>query len=408
MNYFMPCVGSDLPIYYVTPLIFAIKLGRIEIVKYLVENGVDIEIIDLRNKTALDHACISNNLEIVKYLLDRGAKIKSLKRDALKSFPLEKGRTDLVKLLLEYSLMYSDLLNECKHSLLLNYAICDKRLDLIKELIKNGADPNNKLIRNRTPLMHICDVYDQNSDSSSNSDPNSNYNSYRDIIKYLLDNGAYMDRYCGKGERGADPLMYACIKGNIDLVKIFIENGVDPNSKSMGMTPLLYLCRYGRRNVNDIIMYLLDHGADVNIRSSSNHDSLMYACIHGKVNLVRILASYSPVFNKKDGRNMLMYACGSLNFELIKMLVEEYKMDINDRDDKGRTAIMHIYYYTYETTTQHNTPYMILKYLLEQNADPFVKDNYGRDLIGYIKAEHGGHINKCVEDIIIEYQNRSS
>lgn len=59
-----------------TPLLAAAKNGHLEVVKYLVEHGADIDKSDNnRRKTPLLAAAFEGHFEIVKYLVDKGANV---------------------------------------------------------------------------------------------------------------------------------------------------------------------------------------------------------------------------------------------------------------------------------------------------------------------------------------------
>jgi ankyrin repeat protein len=59
-----------------TPLMYAVKNLSIEFVKYLVSEGADINAIDSKGWTVLNYAIFGINKDIVKYILDKGAKEK--------------------------------------------------------------------------------------------------------------------------------------------------------------------------------------------------------------------------------------------------------------------------------------------------------------------------------------------
>ncbi|MFN7038467.1 MAG: ankyrin repeat domain-containing protein [Alphaproteobacteria bacterium] len=46
-------------------------MGNLEIVKYLIENGSDLNISNEKNESPLNAACDSNNIEIILYLLEK-------------------------------------------------------------------------------------------------------------------------------------------------------------------------------------------------------------------------------------------------------------------------------------------------------------------------------------------------
>lgn len=50
-----------------------VNINELELVKYFVEDGIDIDYQDERGSTALMKAVINNNTELVKYLLENGA-----------------------------------------------------------------------------------------------------------------------------------------------------------------------------------------------------------------------------------------------------------------------------------------------------------------------------------------------
>ena len=58
------------------PLHLAIKNEDIEIAKFLLDKGADIEAYDQAGNTAIFHAIHSDSLEMVKLLIERGADFK--------------------------------------------------------------------------------------------------------------------------------------------------------------------------------------------------------------------------------------------------------------------------------------------------------------------------------------------
>lgn len=74
----------------------------------------------------------------------------------------------------------------------------------------------------------------------------------------------------------ATPLVLAITKGDVSVVKKFIEYGVDVNEMTNGKTPLMYAARY---NNLEIVKLLLDKGAKTNIKDSNNLTALDYARI---------------------------------------------------------------------------------------------------------------------------------
>jgi ankyrin repeat protein len=86
------------------------------------------------------------------------------------------------------------------------------------------------------------------------------------------------------------PLVVAISKGDIETVKQFIESGTKVNKKLNGLTPLMYAARY---NKAEIIKYLLQKGADRDIKDSQGFTALNYAELSNAYEAIAVLKSSS-------------------------------------------------------------------------------------------------------------------
>ena len=60
---------------------YASKLGLMEMTKYLIEKGADINFVSIKGKTALDYAIQYEQSEVITYLKNLNAKqVKTLKQ----------------------------------------------------------------------------------------------------------------------------------------------------------------------------------------------------------------------------------------------------------------------------------------------------------------------------------------
>eukprot|EP00833_Pecoramyces_ruminatium_P002196 jgi/Orpsp1_1/1176228/evm.model.c7180000056874.1 len=60
---------------------------------------------------------------------------------------------------------------------------------------------------------------------------------------------------------GENPLFDACLTGNENMVKYLIEHGADINKENHRWeTPLFRACSTGNEN---LVKYLIEHGADI-------------------------------------------------------------------------------------------------------------------------------------------------
>ena len=77
------------------------------------------------------------------------------------------------------------------------------------------------------------------------------------------------------------PLMEAASGGYADIVKLLIDHGANVNAKSsVGNTALTYACCGG---YEDVVKILLDAGADVEHQNENGHTPLMEAASCGHV-----------------------------------------------------------------------------------------------------------------------------
>jgi len=73
---------------------------------------------------------------------------------------------------------------------------------------------------------------------------------------------------------GNSPLCNAILKGDLATVKKFVEYGTDVNEMSNGLTPLMLAARY---NKVEIIKYLVEKGADKQIKDERGNTAMKYA-----------------------------------------------------------------------------------------------------------------------------------
>ena len=109
--------------------------GHLEVVKYLIEKGANIH---AESDQALGYASRSGHLEVVKFLLQAGAKINAYNDYALR-MAAANGHLDIVKYLVEHGANVHAMGGE-----VLIGAAYNRRLDVVKYLVSVGADPHAK------------------------------------------------------------------------------------------------------------------------------------------------------------------------------------------------------------------------------------------------------------------------
>lgn len=86
------------------------------------------------------------------------------------------------------------------------------------------------------------------------------------------------------------PLCVAIIKGDLEIVKKFIEYGVDVNQKSNGLTPLMIAAR---SNKVTIVKYLVENcNVKINEKDSNGFTALKYAELSNATESIEILKNH--------------------------------------------------------------------------------------------------------------------
>ncbi|WP_445454230.1 ankyrin repeat domain-containing protein [Flavobacterium sp. 25HG05S-40] len=85
---------------------------------------------------------------------------------------------------------------------------------------------------------------------------------------------------------GNSPLCNAILKGDLATVKKFVEYGADVNEMSNGLTPLMFAARY---NKIEILKYLMEKGADKQIKDERGNTAIKYAENSKSVEAIEIL-----------------------------------------------------------------------------------------------------------------------
>src|SRR5262249_41233220 len=99
----------------------------------------------------------------------------------------------------------------------------------------------------------------------------------------------YVTYYLGSGA----PLKNAAAHGHIEIVKLLLEHGADPNLREEGIAPhghALYSAVANRHH--EIAKLLLEHGAHPNPEVESSADALSRAISNSDQQMIDLLCSY--------------------------------------------------------------------------------------------------------------------
>jgi ankyrin repeat protein len=256
-----------------TPLLYAARDGRIDIVQMLVAKGADIELAEANQITPLQMAIENENIALARYLLDRGANVNS--KDAY-------GRTPLW---LAVELRNVEIgPNGTEHNNGIDRAAA---LELIRDLLKRGANVNARTTDWPPTRRHLMRLGDLSWVNVIGQTPffRAAFSADVTTMKLLLE---YKADPSIATEEGTTPLMAAAginwvvaqtytesDEAILEAVKLCLELGQDVNhANSMGLTAVHGAANRGSDHV---IQFLADHGAKLDAKDKEGRTPYVWA-----------------------------------------------------------------------------------------------------------------------------------
>jgi ankyrin repeat protein len=207
-----------------TPLMLAIHGGKIDITQLLIEKGAEINAMrPLDGKTALDDAVIANRKDLVNLLVEAGAKVNNIDKSTLSysalGYAIRNDNVEMVKHLIRHGANVNAPMG--LHYWPLSYAAEISTTEIVSLLLDHGANPNHKNYAGQTPLMGAVRGRGASAKCRKN------------VVKLLLERGATNVNARRKGD-SATALLMTSVRGCkkeecIEITKLLLEAGADPN-----------------------------------------------------------------------------------------------------------------------------------------------------------------------------------
>ena len=330
---FCACIAGDLPAVerlvnndpaivrghyaYRTPLYFAVRENQIDVVSYLLPRGADP--LSLAVNDSLLEICrdrgyteLASLLE-AEYATTQGA---STKGEAVAA-AIRAHDLDEIRRLLDAS---PELLHtgDQRSNQPIHWAVMTRQLEVIDELLARGADINAKRQDGARPIQLTNGDY--------------NFRGWRDVpqdwpvtpsqvLTHLRERGAYVDictaasigdqervrelldqdpqlanrvsEYTGYYIGSGAPLKNAAARGHIEIVKLLLERGADPNLPEENIAPHGQALYSAAANGHyEIAKLLLERGAYPNPEVESSADALSRAISNSDQRMIDLLCSY--------------------------------------------------------------------------------------------------------------------
>lgn len=194
-------------------------------------------------------------------------------------------------------------------------------IDTIKKQIKEGIDVNIKGDSGFTALMQAC------------------HNGHIEIVKYLVENNANVN---ARNDYFSTALTNACFPADDknkakDIIKYLVSKGADPNSGTVhDLIPLQFAVL---NNDQELLIFLLENGANINKCCKKNHRTVLWLTIELRFNdILKLLIKNGANINENDKyqTSILHHAVAMNNIEAVKIILE-HGADANHKNYDGKT-----------------------------------------------------------------------
>lgn len=322
----------------------------------------------------------NSNEEIIKKLLDKGLNINAENKEGNTPLHLAamEGWEDIALLLIEKGADVNK--PNSKETTPLFYA-AEQSLDaLVETLIKKGADINHRNSLDHNPLewvlsdsdwefkmqlQYTADLLIQN--GATLHEDNESTNMINKLLKrfekknieggeekgafaHMLQNIMlkYIDKkntytvldFVNHGVPVTEKMLFSATKlGNLRIVKEFAKKNVNLEATDeAGDTPLIIAAK---SNFEDLSLFFLDQGSAVNHANKDGSTALHYAVENKLYGLVDQLIEKKADINltTHNGETPLFIACITNSMQLVDLLISE-GADVNIADKQGNTVLI--------------------------------------------------------------------
>ncbi len=263
-----------------TPLYYTLyPMGAKEAFYYLIKKGTNIHHID-NNKNSLSNYALANfNTEDEFYfLVKNGVGIDHINKNNISLLIQaikEKHSNELIAFLIDSGVDINHIDNKNKTALMyvIHSGLKDK--EIIKKLIKKGANIETKTPEGETLLFMAT--------------KNTDY----EMIDFLLTQGANIE---ARNPRGETCTFKAIESGNYNILKLLIDNGANINTTNLvGEKPKI--------ESSQIARLLLDNGLNTETKYAREESLLFSAIESGNYEMINLLLEKGADINSKNNEN---------------------------------------------------------------------------------------------------------
>jgi ankyrin repeat protein len=373
-----------------TPLMQASFHGQLGMVQRLlgVSGAEGLAERDVEGWTALHCAAHEGHEDVLTLLLSHGADLNC--KDHEGCTPLMeaayRGHLGVARKLLEVE-GEQGLAERAEHGMTaLDYAAHGGHEEMVAWLLSHGAQANSKDKDGHTTLIHasfgghvgvaqrlLAVVGEQGLAAKDEHGmaalDYAAQEGHEEMVAWLLSHGAQANN---KDKDGMTPLMHASFGGHLGvaqrLVEVVGEQGLAERAEH-GMTALDYAAQEGQE---EMVAWLLSHGAQANSKDKDGHTTLIHASFGGHVGaaqrLLAVVGEQGLAAKDEHGMAALDYAAQEGHEEMVAWLLSQ-GAQANNKGKDGRTPLMHASYGGHLGVVQTLMPVIGITGLAERDED---------------------------------------
>lgn len=406
-----------------TPLIMASNKGNVPVVKKLIQHLADPNSVNNAKDSALMYAIQGGHTEIINELISNGidCNLQNVKKETALILVAKLRMSNTIKTLVTYPYLDINKEDDSKFNALM-YASYYGDYDIVKDLLKYGADINHKNELGLSPLTcaaygHHFEIYDLLITHGAERTINfssSPHNGLEKLLFIIQINSSCSSKTFSGFTRIYRQLLLI-IKSNehitltsalLELKKedlqylypilsdkeynafsfLLIRLGIDVNSVySGGMTPLMLAAE---KSNELLVVKLIKLGANIAKINDGGDSALDIACRHGHLEIVKILCSHGASINYpdiglksksifkrsksafKDFKSPLLISINYGHITLTQWIINHLE-NINQATETGITALM------YSATCKGKYSQTLLSICLESKVNVNIADSMG-------------------------------
>ncbi|KAE9552335.1 hypothetical protein FO519_004460 [Halicephalobus sp. NKZ332] len=364
----------------ITPVHTAAINPNVKYLKEILAVEPDFNQADGDNWYTVHYAAVCSGPEPLKYLIEKGAMINILNKH--KESPLHcaarAGRVQNVKILL-------DTMKKAANN--------NNKSDEDMELASDGEEAPKRKRPKKLPPSALCSYLNGKSTSTYTPLHLAVQHGRYEVVKLLLNEPEIqVDCPRSANHEKVTPLMTACQKGDLEMVKILIDNGnawIDGEDK-FKRTSLIHATLGGQEH---IAAELIRRGAGISAKpDSSKNSAAHYAAAYGWLNILKLLELAEPdCLSAKNSWHLtpLMVAFLKNHMEIVSFLLDENhkaEINVNDPDNEGNSILLLIMKYE-DVIGSDNGLLERLNYLKEKKVDVTIKNSAGLTPLHYFASK---------------------